>query len=270
MGRGLQGALLRSFGGRDHEATVLEVSRVAPHCVRITMSSPTIFEDVVVEPTAFLRFWFPDPEGSDSEFQRIYTIVWAEPESGRFAVDVVLHEPSGPASHWAARAEPGMTLPVVCAGFSRVRGSRGVACRASCSSATRRPYRPSTRSLPCFRPTSMSRCTSNGTPPTTNSSRSPTIRAGDCTGWTGPTSSPWPRPSRIGTGRTGTHGRARRPGSLKLLRKRLRDVIRIPEEPTCMRRRIGRRAAKWAAAATARTHPPRSTTARRRRRRRSA
>jgi ATP-binding cassette subfamily B protein IrtA len=95
---------------------VLEVSRVAPHFVRITMTSPTLFEDVTVEPTAFLRFWFPDPEGSDSEFQRVYTIVWAEPDSGRFAVDVVLHEPSGPASHWAARAEPGMTLPVVSLG----------------------------------------------------------------------------------------------------------------------------------------------------------
>lgn len=116
MGRGLQGALLRSFGGRDHQATVTEVVRVAPHFVRITMSSPTIFQDVVVEPTAFLRFWFPDPEGGDSEFQRIYTLVWTEPESGKFAVDMVLHEPSGPASHWAARAEPGMTLPVVALG----------------------------------------------------------------------------------------------------------------------------------------------------------
>ena len=116
MGRGLQGALLKSFGGRDHEATVVDVSRVAPHFVRITLSSPTIFQDVVVEPTAFVRFWFPDPEGSDSEFQRIYTLVWTEPETGRFAVDVVLHEPSGPASHWAARAEPGMTLPVVALG----------------------------------------------------------------------------------------------------------------------------------------------------------
>jgi ATP-binding cassette subfamily B protein IrtA len=116
MGRGLQGALLRSFGGRDHEATVLEISRVAPHFVRITMSSPTLFDDIVLEPTAFLRFWFPDPAGSGSEFQRIYTIVWADPEAGRFAIDVVLHDPSGPASHWAARAEPGMTLPVVSLG----------------------------------------------------------------------------------------------------------------------------------------------------------
>ena len=79
MGRGLQGALLRGFGGRDHEATVTEVTRVAPHFVRITMSSPTLFEDVAVEPTAFLRFWFPDPEGSDSEFQRVYTICGPNP-----------------------------------------------------------------------------------------------------------------------------------------------------------------------------------------------
>lgn len=116
MGRGLQGALLRGFGGRDHEATVHEVRRIAPHFVRITMSSPTLFEDVTIEPTAFLRFWFPDPEGSDSEFQRVYTIVWAVPDSGRFAIDMVLHEPSGPASHWAANAAPGMTLPVVSLG----------------------------------------------------------------------------------------------------------------------------------------------------------
>ena len=95
---------------------MLDISRVAPHCIRITMSSPTLFEDATVEPTAFLRFWFPDPEGSDSEFQRVYTIVWAEPDTGRFAVDVVLHEPSGPASHWASSAEPGMTLPVVSLG----------------------------------------------------------------------------------------------------------------------------------------------------------
>src|SRR5918994_4674307 len=116
MGRGLQGALLRSFGGRDHEAEVSEISRVAPHCIRITMSSPTLFEDATVEPTAFLRFWFPDPAGGDSEFQRVYTIVWAEPDAGRFAVDVVLHEPSGPASHWASNAAPRMTLPVVSLG----------------------------------------------------------------------------------------------------------------------------------------------------------
>lgn len=119
MSRGLQGALLRGFGGRDHLATVREVSRITNNCVRVAMSSPTLFGDVVMEPTAWLRFWFPDPAGGTTEFQRVYTIVSADPEAGDFSIDVVLHEPSGPASEWAARAEPGMTIPVVALGSSR-------------------------------------------------------------------------------------------------------------------------------------------------------
>ena len=47
-------------------------------------------------PTAWLRFWFPDPTGGKTEFQRAYTLVWADPDTGRFAIDVVLHEPAGP------------------------------------------------------------------------------------------------------------------------------------------------------------------------------
>lgn len=116
MGRGLQGAVLRGFGGRDHTATVLATSRIAPHCLRITMSSPTLFDDITVEPTAWLRFWFPDPAGGSAEFQRAYTIVWAGPPAGELAVDVVLHEPTGPACQWAMQAEPGMTIPVVSLG----------------------------------------------------------------------------------------------------------------------------------------------------------
>lgn len=116
MGRGFQGAMLRGFGGRDHIATVEDIHRIAPHCVRITMSSPTLFDDFTAGPTTWLRFWFPDPAGGSTEFQRAYTVVWAEPDSGRFAVDVVLHEPAGPASTWASTAEPGMIIPVVSLG----------------------------------------------------------------------------------------------------------------------------------------------------------
>ncbi|WP_133691715.1 ABC transporter ATP-binding protein/permease [Mycobacterium sp. BK086] len=119
MGRGIGGAMLRGFGGRDHVATVEQVSSIAPHCVRITMSSPTVFSDVSVGPTAWLRFWFPDPDGGKTEFQRAYTLVWADPDAGRFAVDVVLHEPAGPACAWASTAKPGMTIPVVSLGSTR-------------------------------------------------------------------------------------------------------------------------------------------------------
>ncbi|OBA77312.1 iron ABC transporter permease [Mycobacterium sp. 1554424.7] len=113
MARGFQGVMLRSFGARDHTATVLETDRIAPHFVRVRMQSPTLFDDVEAEPAAWLRFWFPDPDGSSTEFQRAYTISEADVTAGRFAVDVVLHEPAGPASLWARTVQPGATIAVM-------------------------------------------------------------------------------------------------------------------------------------------------------------
>lgn len=113
MARGFQGVMLRGFGARDHTATVLETVRIAPHFVRVRMVSPTLFDDVDAEPAAWLRFWFPDPDGSHTEFQRAYTLSEADAASGRFAVDVVLHEPAGPASRWARTVEPGATIAVM-------------------------------------------------------------------------------------------------------------------------------------------------------------
>ena len=121
MSRGFQGAVLRGFGARDHRATVLETIRLTPHFVRIRMTSPTLFEDVVAEPTTWLRFWFPDPDGGDTQFQRAYTLTEADPETGRFAVDVVLHEPAGPASTWARTVVAGATIPVMTLGSAGFR-----------------------------------------------------------------------------------------------------------------------------------------------------
>ncbi|MCK8642641.1 ABC transporter ATP-binding protein/permease [Mycobacterium colombiense] len=113
MARGFSGVMLRSFGARDHTATVLEIVRIAPHFVRVRMVSPTLFEDVDAEPAAWLRFWFPDPDGSKTEFQRAYTISEADVPAGRFAVDIVLHDPAGPASSWARTVQPGATIAVM-------------------------------------------------------------------------------------------------------------------------------------------------------------
>lgn len=113
MARGFQGAVLRGFGARDHVATVFETVRIAPHFVRVRMISPTLFDDAVIEPTAWLRFWFPDPDGSGTQFQRAYTISEGDAATGRFAVDVVVHEPGGPASRWACAVEPGATIAVM-------------------------------------------------------------------------------------------------------------------------------------------------------------
>lgn len=119
MGRGFQGAILRGLGARDHVATVVGTAPVAPNCVRITMSAPTLFEDLLHTPAEWLRFWFPDPDGGTSEHQRAYTIVTTDEDAGEFSIDVVIHEPNRP------------RLPV---GRSRTTGNdhpgRGVRIRA--------------------------------------------------------------------------------------------------------------------------------------------
>lgn len=117
--RGIQGAILRGFGARDHLATVVGTEAIAPHFLRVRMTSPTLFSDVEVSPTAWLRFWFPDPDGSGTEHQRAYTLSEADAPSGAFAVDFVLHEPAGPASLWAQQVRPGATISVVSLGSSK-------------------------------------------------------------------------------------------------------------------------------------------------------
>ncbi|MBU8827633.1 ABC transporter ATP-binding protein/permease [Mycolicibacterium goodii] len=116
MARGFQGVMLRGFGARDHQATVVSTEAITPNLLRLRMVSPTLFEDALAEPTSYLRFWFPDPDGSRTEFQRAYTMVEMDPDTGHFSIDVVLHEPAGPASRWARSAKPGDTVPVVALG----------------------------------------------------------------------------------------------------------------------------------------------------------
>lgn len=110
--RGFQGAMMRGFGARDHDAVVTGTDLLAPHFLRVRMSSPTLFQDVVPGPTAWIRIWFPDPEGGETEYQRGYTFSEMDPDAGTFAVDFVLHEPAGPASTWAQRATPGDHISV--------------------------------------------------------------------------------------------------------------------------------------------------------------
>ncbi|MGV5048088.1 hypothetical protein [Rhodococcus pyridinivorans] len=68
--RGFQGMMMRGFDARDHDAVVTGTEQIAPHFRRVRMSSPSLFEDVVPGPTAWIRIWFPDPDGSDTECQR--------------------------------------------------------------------------------------------------------------------------------------------------------------------------------------------------------
>lgn len=101
--RGISGLVMRGYGARDHEAIVTGTERVAPGFLHVRMHSATLLADGVVAPTADLRFWFPDVDGRDVEYQRGYTLSEADETSGDFAIDVVLHEPAGPAAAWARR-----------------------------------------------------------------------------------------------------------------------------------------------------------------------
>src|SRR5690606_24549505 len=119
--RGFTGAMLRAYGIQYHTATVVGSEQTTPRMRRIWLTAPTLFAEIDIEPTAWLRIWFPAADGSDKEFQRGYTIAEVDEATGNFAVDFVLHEPAGPASAWAQRVRPGEEIEV--ASF----GSRGFA-----------------------------------------------------------------------------------------------------------------------------------------------
>lgn len=114
--RGFQGAVLRTFGARDHDATVIDVERIAPLFQRVRFHAETVWDDMSPWPTAWLRMWFPDPDGSEVEHQRAYTLSESDEAARTFAVDFVLHEPAGPASSWAKTVQPGQSLPVMSLG----------------------------------------------------------------------------------------------------------------------------------------------------------
>ena len=99
---------MRAFGARDHLATVTSVEQRAPHLVRVRFHSDTLFSEALTGPTSWIRGWFPDDDGR--EHQRGYTFAEADADAGTFALDFVLHEPSGPASQWARQAQPGQSI----------------------------------------------------------------------------------------------------------------------------------------------------------------
>ena len=117
--RGFNGALMRLTQARDHLATVVSKEQITQNFVRVHLRSDTLFEDVELAPTAWLRCWFPDHTGKDLEHQRAYTLSSGNAETGEFSFDFVLHEPSGPASAWAQRCTPGDELSMMTLGSSK-------------------------------------------------------------------------------------------------------------------------------------------------------
>ena len=107
MGKGIQGAVLKGLGAREHVLTVTGREYRADHFVRVLLHSDTLLTPEGEAPGNWVRAWFPDPDGGAKQFQRGYTLAEADPGTGEFAIDFVIHHPIGPAAYWATTCEPG-------------------------------------------------------------------------------------------------------------------------------------------------------------------
>lgn len=118
--RGFQGAVLKVLRAREYPLVVVERGALTPSCVRVVFSAPELLDAVPLFAASWLRLWVPDPERPDVEHQRGYTIAAHDGRAGTITIDFVLHEPSGPASTWAARAEAGDRIGAMSMGSTEV------------------------------------------------------------------------------------------------------------------------------------------------------
>ncbi|WP_018180256.1 ABC transporter ATP-binding protein/permease [Jongsikchunia kroppenstedtii] len=88
------------------------VERVTSSVIKVDFVSDTLLYDNGEKPTAWVRAWFPDPQGGSKLHQRAYTLVDPDPATGRFSMCFLLHEPAGPAAYWATNAEAGDEIVV--------------------------------------------------------------------------------------------------------------------------------------------------------------
>lgn len=107
MGRGYTGAMMRVFGPDERVLTVLAVEDVTPRYRRITVHAPGMFDGAPYGAGSYLRLWVPDPSDPGTEVHRAYTMANVDETSERIVLEFVLHDPSGPASRWAAQVQAG-------------------------------------------------------------------------------------------------------------------------------------------------------------------
>ena len=107
VGKGIEGAVLRTLGAREHVLTVTGSEYRAGHFIRVHLHSDTLLDAQGEAPGNWVRAWFPDPDGGSRQFQRGYTLAEADPVLGTMAIDFVIHHPMGPAAYWATTCEPG-------------------------------------------------------------------------------------------------------------------------------------------------------------------
>lgn len=113
MGKGFQGALLRSLGAKEYLVTVRGKEQVSENFLRIRFSmdpDKPLLSPEGEGPGVYIRAWFPDPDGGSKQFQRGYTVAASDPAAGEFEMEFVIHHPYGPASWWAVNCEIGDEL----------------------------------------------------------------------------------------------------------------------------------------------------------------
>lgn len=110
MGARFQRAMMKALGATEHAMTVISVTDITPGFRRIRFSAPTMIDGRETPTASYVRLWAPDPVDPDKVHQRGYTLVDPDAAAGEVSFDFVMHEPMGPASGWAAAAEPGDTI----------------------------------------------------------------------------------------------------------------------------------------------------------------
>lgn len=101
--RGVNGLIVRAWGGKDLRLRVLAREDVAERFVRLQVDLDSLLERDEVYPTYWLRLWFETPSGKGH--QRAYTVVDPDPATGTGWLEFYLHP--GIASDWARASGPG-------------------------------------------------------------------------------------------------------------------------------------------------------------------
>ncbi|MBA8794449.1 NADPH-dependent ferric siderophore reductase [Friedmanniella endophytica] len=128
-----------------YDATVVRTTRLTPHLVRITLGDERLRDYRDDGPDARFKLLLPRPgqtapmlppeqdwydhwramDPAVRPVMRTYTVRAVRPEVAELDIDVVLHEPAGPACRWAASAQPGDRVGVF-AGWAEYEVEPGV------------------------------------------------------------------------------------------------------------------------------------------------
>ncbi|MGP5247481.1 siderophore-interacting protein [Corynebacterium flavescens] len=107
MGRGITGAVMKLLHAQDYRCEVVRTWMHSATMKAVRVSAPELCAQVDPQEGEYLRCWFADPQRGGKEAMRGYTVVDVDKQAGEFTLLFLLHEPAGPASHWAASAQVG-------------------------------------------------------------------------------------------------------------------------------------------------------------------